>query len=376
MSTPRDFWLKMDDERIHANFMRDALAAGEPGRGRTHPNPCVGAVVVRDGHVVGRGLHRGPGNPHAEIEAMRDAGDSSGADLYVTLEPCCTFGRTPPCTDAILASGVRRVFTAIEDPNPAVKGRGLAKLRARGVEVHCGILEREAQSLDPAYHHFYRKGRPLVHLKWAQTLDGRYVAARGRYITGAEARRVVHEERAQADAILVSAGTVLQDDPSLTARLPGRDKRLVRIILDRMGTLVSERRVFKRAVEDGPCWIIRPSGIAAQPFPSMPMVECLELPPDGQGGIDLGALMGLLRTRQILSLYVEAVGPLAGTFLDSGFVDRLSIHVALRLGGRGRGCVESTGADEAGLSLEGATTERAGKDIIIRKDLEGRCLQG
>lgn len=364
----------MSDERIHANFMRDAICAGEPGRGRTHPNPCVGAVVVRQGRVIGRGFHKGPGTPHAEIEAMRDAGNSSGADLYVTLEPCCTFGRTPPCTEAILASGTRRVFAAIEDPNPAVKGRGLAKLREGGIEVHSGLLEKEAAALDPAYHHFYSKGRPLVHLKWAQTLDGRYVAAHGRYITGGEARRVVHEERAQADAILVSAGTVLQDDPTLTARAPGLDKRLVRIILDRMGTLVPERRIFKRAPENGPCWIIRPSGAAALPFPSMPMVECLELPPDGQGGIDLGALMGLLRTRQILSLYVEAVGPLAGAFLGSGFVDRLSIHVALRLGGSGRGLLEKIGEEGKELSLEGAAIEKAGKDLIIRKEFTNPAM--
>ncbi len=368
--------MAMDDERVHLNFMRDAICAGEPGRGRTHPNPCVGAVVARDGRVIGRGFHKGPGNPHAEIEALRQAGNPKGADLYVTLEPCCTFGRTPPCTEAILASGLRRVFAAVEDPNPAVKGRGIAKLKEAGFDVRCGILEAEAVALDPAYHHFYAKGRPHVHLKWAQTLDGKYAAAHGRYITGAEARRAVHEDRYQADAILVSAGTVLQDDPSLTVRLEGRGKKLVRIILDRLGTVVPERHVFKRAEEDGPCWIIRPSGVASLPFPDMPMVECLDLPPDGNGGIDLGALMGLLRTRQILSLYVEAVGPLAGAFLQSGFVDRLSIHVAMRFGGRGRGFAEKPGIGDAELSMEGASIETAGSDLVLRKELEGRCLPG
>ncbi len=358
--------------------MRDALAAGAAGRGRTHPNPCVGAVVVQAGRVAGRGFHRGPGTPHAEMEALREAGDASrGGDLYVTLEPCCTFGRTPPCTEALLASGLRRVFAAVQDPNPAVDGQGLARLREGGIEVWSGLLQAEAVALDPAYHHFYRKGRPFVHLKWAQTLDGRVRPAAGRYLTGPEARRRVHEERFLADALLVSAGTVLRDDPALTVRLPGRSKTLVRIVLDRRGVLGPGRTLFQRAPEDGPVWIIRPTGLRASSFPVTRGVEVLELDPDGEGGIGLEPLMALLKARRIMALYVEAVGRLAGTLLAGGWVDRLSLHLAPCFQGVGSGAPEPPALMLSdGVSLEDARVVRAGSDWILEKELEGRCLLG
>jgi len=354
--------------------MTDARAAGAAGAGLTHPNPCVGAVVVRDGAVVGRGWHRGPGFPHAEIEALSQAGDAArGADLYVTLEPCCTWGRTPPCTDALLAAGLRRVFAGVEDPNPAVRGRGLAALREAGIDVICPYQRDASIALDEAYHLFYGKGRPLVHLKWAQTLDGRVTAAHGRYLTGPASRDRVHRDRFLADAILVSAGTVLQDDPRLTVRLPGVSKRLVRVVLDRLGTLQPAGALFRAIPTEGPVWIVRPEGLGCAPFPEMDGVELLEVAPDGRGGVDLPELLAVLRERRLMRLYVEAVGSLAWAFLSGEWVDRISVHVAPLLRG-GDAAPVAPEAPRDGISLEGARLEAAGVDWIFEKELEGRCL--
>lgn len=365
----------MGAEGERERFLREALVEGARGAGRTHPNPCVGAVVVREGRVVGRGWHRGPGNPHAEVEALRDAGGAArGADLYVTLEPCCTWGRTPPCTGALVEAGVRRVVAGVEDPNPNVRGLGLKTLREAGLAVECPVLPAEAMALDEAYHHFYRTGRPFVHLKWAQSLDGRVTAAHGRYLTGPQARARVHRDRFLADGLLVSAGTVLQDDPQLTVRLDGEGKPLVRIVVDRLGTLQAEGALFRSCPEAGPVWVVRPSGLDAPALPPREGLEVLEVAGDGEGGVDLTSLMALLRDRRLMRLYVEAVGKLAWAFLAGRWTDRLSIHVAPVLrGGEAPTVPAFTGG---GLSLEGASLSPEGADWVLERVLEGRCLPG
>src|SRR5919197_3355884 len=203
------------------DWMSRALELAERGRGFVEPNPLVGAVVVRDGRVVGEGWHRRYGEAHAEVNALAAAGEAArGATLYVTLEPCCHHGKTPPCTDAVLRAGVRRVVAAMADPFPQVAGQGVAQLRAAGVEVEVGVCEREARELNAPYLTLLAEGRPYVHAKWAMSLDGK-IATRGgdsRWISGPASREVVHRLRGRVDAILVGAGTVRADDPLLTAR--------------------------------------------------------------------------------------------------------------------------------------------------------------
>lgn len=231
-------------------FMAEALVEARRGLGRTHPNPCVGAVVVKDGRVVGRGHHAQAGAPHAEVVALQVAGAlARGADLYTTLEPCDHFGRTPPCSLAILDAGVARVVSASADPNPLVNGRGLARLREAGVGVWTGIRQAEADALNRPFFKAMRTGLPLVTLKVAATLDGKLAAASrdSRWVTGEEARAEVHQLRSQVDAVLVGAGTVRVDDPQLTVRLKGGTGRNpLRVVLDTEARLPVGRRVFQQ----------------------------------------------------------------------------------------------------------------------------------
>ena len=228
-------------------FMRRAVRLARKGAGRTAPNPAVGAVVVRGGRVVGEGYHRAAGLPHAEIEALRAAGSAArGADLYVTLEPCDHRGRTGPCTAAILAAGIARVAYAMEDPNPAVSGRGARRLRDAGLVVHRGLMEDEARELNRGFCRWVVSGKPFVTLKLAVSLDGQIAAAGGdsRWITGAAARRRVHRMRSEADAVLVGGETARRDDPLLTARVPGgHDPR--RVILTSRPAELARGKVFR-----------------------------------------------------------------------------------------------------------------------------------
>lgn len=230
-------------------FMAEALVEARRGFGRTHPNPCVGAVVVKADRVVGRGHHAQAGAPHAEVVALLEAGAlARGADLYTTLEPCDHWGRTPPCSRAILDAGVARVVSASADPNPLVNGKGLARLREAGVGVWTGIRQAEADALNRPFFKAMRRGLPLVTLKVAATLDGKLAAASrdSRWVTGEEARAEVQALRSQVDAVLVGAGTVRVDDPQLTARLPG-GRNPLRVVLDTEARLPLGRRVFQQA---------------------------------------------------------------------------------------------------------------------------------
>ncbi len=360
-----------------AAHMQLALAEALRGAGRTHPNPSVGAVVVRDGKVVGTGFHVGPGHPHAEVVALRAAGDRArGADLYVSLEPCCTTGRTGPCTEAITAAGVSRVAAAVLDPNPQVRGRGMAALKDAGLETSLGFLEREGVAVDAAYHTFYRKGRPHVHLKWAQTLDGRVVIPGGGYITGPEARLKVHFDRFLSDAILVGASTVTADDPLLTVRLDDRHKAIARVILDHGCRLSGHERLFLTCPDGGPVWIVRPPGAGSEGLPRREGVEVLEVATAADGRFPLAQVLQVLKERGVMGLYVEAVGSLSTAFLKAGLVDRVSIHVAPLLAGTGPGPAALEGAISPGggvVVLGRPQWERAGADWIVTADVEDAC---
>jgi diaminohydroxyphosphoribosylaminopyrimidine deaminase/5-amino-6-(5-phosphoribosylamino)uracil reductase len=332
--------LEMDDADI--DFMRRALALARQGRGRVEPNPMVGAVVVKDGRIVGEGFHQSFGGPHAEVHALDAAGDqSAGGTLYVTLEPCCHQGKTPPCTQRVIASGVRRVVAAMLDPFEAVAGRGLEELRSAGMEVVAPCLEDEARELNAAYLTLLKEGRPFVHLKWAMSLDGR-IATRGgesKWITSAAAREHSHRFRGEVDAILVGIGTVLADDPMLTPRLPdGAEPHRypARVVLDSRARLRSDTQLARTAREHrtlvATTNMARPADISRLTALGC---ECLLFRPTPDGRVPLHELLGALGRQRMTHLLVEGGSETVGAFVDARLVDAFRIYLApMVLGGQ------------------------------------------
>ncbi len=386
----------MEDVR----FMKMALALAEKGRGRTSPNPMVGAVVVKDGEVVGRGWHQKAGGPHAEVHAIDDAGERArGATLYVTLEPCNHTGRTPPCSEKILAAGIRRVVTAMDDPNPKVTGGGNGRLRAAGVAVTAGVCEAEARRQNEIFVKHITTGRPFVVVKCAATLDGRIATRTGdsKWVTGPEAREYVHALRSELDAILVGIGTVRADDPSLTARLSsGGGKDPIRVVLDTHLTLSPDRKMFHAGST-------APTLIATGPAPPADRPEALNKykrrealekasgravlekaggrealekaggriieAPLADGRVDLAALMDILGGMDIASLLVEGGAAVIGAFIRAGLADRLDLFFAPKLLG-GEGIPICSGPGPArmaeAIGLSDVSIHRFGPDMMIR----------
>jgi diaminohydroxyphosphoribosylaminopyrimidine deaminase/5-amino-6-(5-phosphoribosylamino)uracil reductase len=309
-------------------FMQLALTLGRRGQGRTHPNPAVGAVVVKDGVVVGRGWTQPGGRPHAEPEALRRAGDAArGATLYVTLEPCSHFGKSPPCADAVIAAGIARVVSAIEDPNPEVAGQGHARLRGAGITVDVGLCADDAMRDHAGHIRRIRDHRPHVILKLAVSADDRIGRAGGRpvAITGEASRTRVHLLRAQCDAILVGIGTVLADDPQLTCRLPGMAARSpVRIVLDRSLRTPGGSRLVHSARET-PLWVIASEDAEAPAAMKLGAAgaQVIRIPPTGQAGLDLPAILQALSAKGITRLMVEGGSRVASSFVAAGLVDEV-----------------------------------------------------
>jgi diaminohydroxyphosphoribosylaminopyrimidine deaminase/5-amino-6-(5-phosphoribosylamino)uracil reductase len=307
-------------------FMQLALTLGRRGQGRTWPNPAVGAVVVKDGVIVGRGWTQPGGRPHAEPEALRRAGEAArGATLYVTLEPCSHFGRSPPCVDAIIAAGIARVVSAIEDPNPEVAGQGHARLRAAGIAVDIGLCADEAARDHAGHFRRVRDKRPHVILKLAVSADDRIGAAGHRpvAISGDAARARMHLLRAQCDAILVGIGTVLADDPLLTCRLPGMEAcSPVRVVLDRALRLPGTSQLVHSARQT-PLWVVT-SELSEAPA-AMKLgaagAQVIRLPPTNAPGLDLMAVLHALSERGITRLLVEGGARVASSFVSTGLVD-------------------------------------------------------
>lgn len=360
-----------------AFWMRRALQLASLGRGRTSPNPMVGAVVVRDGREVGWGYHRAAGEPHAEAEALARAGElARGATLYVNLEPCPHHGRTPPCTEAILRSGVRRVVVGMEDPDPRVRGRGVAQLRAAGVDVTCGVLEGQARRLNAAYVKHRTLGLPWVTVKWAMSTDGRIATRTGesRWITGPQAREFAHRLRNEHDAVLVGRGTAVRDDPALTCRIPGgRDP--LRVVVDSTLQLRPEARMLREGTS--------PVVVATTPRASPARVaqltragaEVWVCEPDA-GRVCLRDLLRRLADRGVLSVLAEGGSGLHASLLEAGLADRVVVLVApVVLGGEAApGPVGGRGVDELGraLRLENVTVRRLGSDVCVEGDVRGR----
>lgn len=325
----------MADER----YMARALELARRGRFTTTPNPDVGCVIVRDGEIVGEGWHQRAGEPHAEIHALRMAGDKAkGATAYVTLEPCSHFGRTPPCCDALINAGVKRVVAAMQDPNPEVAGRGLWRLQQAGIEVSHGLMMQEAEALNRGFLKRMRSGFPWVQLKLGASLDGRTAMASGesQWITSPQARRDVQRLRAQSSAILSSSATVLADDPSLTVRWQELDsatqsayaeadlRQPLRVIIDSQNRVTPQHRLI---TQPGNTLLARLQP-DEQPWPAG--VEQLKVPAHNQH-LDLVSLLMLLGKRQINTLWVEAGAGLAGALLNAGVVDEVILYVAPKL---------------------------------------------
>lgn len=321
--------------------MRAALALAARGLGNTWPNPAVGCVILdADGQVVGRGWTQPGGRPHAETEALKRAGAAArGGTAYVTLEPCCHWGRTPPCTDAMIAAGIARVVVALRDPDPRVDGEGFSRLRAAGIVVEEGLLAEEAASLNAGFIKRLRHGLPLVTLKLATTLDGRIATAtkESRWITGPESRRAGHGLRARHDAILVGSGTVLDDDPDLTCRLPGGVPiPAPRVVADaRLRIPLGAKLV--RTARDVPTLV---ATIPGHPDSALaPLreagVEILELPP-GPQGLSMHGILTALAARGITRVLAEGGSGIAASLLREELADRLAwFHAPLVIGGDG-----------------------------------------
>jgi diaminohydroxyphosphoribosylaminopyrimidine deaminase/5-amino-6-(5-phosphoribosylamino)uracil reductase len=323
-----------------AELMLRAAARAATARRRTPPNPWVGCLLVRDGEVVGEGATQPPGGPHAEVEALRAAGDKArGATAYVTLEPCSHRGRTPPCADALIDAGVARVVVAIEDPDRNVRGLGIARLRERGVTVDVGVEAEAASRLLAPYLVHRALGRSFVALKTAASLDGRSAARDGssRWITGPSARADVHELRADSQAVIVGAGTALADRPSLTAR-DTRDpveRQPLRVVLDAQGRVSAVGPLFDPSL--APTLVITTAAASEQSTSAWlaagAKVQTVSAGPDNVG-VDLRASLELLAGLGVLQALVEGGAQLAGALLDAGLVDRLVTYVAPTILGR------------------------------------------
>ncbi len=363
---------------VHEGFMRRALGLARKGSGRTSPNPAVGAVIVRGGQVIAGGWHRRAGLPHAEVEALSKApANLKRAVMYVTLEPCTHFGRTPPCVDAVVRSGIKNVVIGTKDPNPRVSGEGIRRLKAAGIKVTCGVLEDECRALNEAYIKFITTGMPLVTLKLASSLDGRIATAAGesKWITGLAARRLVHKMRSSVDAVVVGSGTVVKDDPELTVRhLKGRDP--LRVVLDSRFSVPLSARVLRagpglrapivfttRAASARKMAEVRKAGVEAVVVPA------------SRDGVSLKRVLKELGGRGVASVLLEGGGTLAASFIKAGLVDRFSLFMApVIIGKEGRPSVGGLGLKRLKNAplLDGATVRRVDKDLLIEGRLEKR----
>lgn len=375
--------LNKTDTDIHVEYMRQALSLARRAEGRTSPNPPVGALIVSHGSIVGQGYHPKAGEPHAEVFALRAAGEKArGADAYVTLEPCSHHGRTGPCCDALIAAGIRRVFIGICDPNPLVNGRGIKRLRAAGIEVITGVLEAECCYVCAPFIKHVLSARPLVILKSGITLDGKTATSSGasQWITGPESRAHVHQVRNRVDAIMVGVGTVFADNPRLTTRLEqekGRDP--VRVVLDSTlridpaAALIQHHSSASTIIFS--CREIDP--VKMHQLNACANVEVLKVPSTPDGRVSLDAVLDTLGRRGIQSVMVEGGAELNQALLEQKLVDRVMLYIAPKLMGGNDGY--SIFAGKGPQSLEGVQNLRIvhvkhlGEDILIEGEVQP-CL--
>ncbi|MBD8026174.1 bifunctional diaminohydroxyphosphoribosylaminopyrimidine deaminase/5-amino-6-(5-phosphoribosylamino)uracil reductase RibD [Ureibacillus sp. Re31] len=354
------------------DYMQLALDLAASAKGNTNPNPVVGAVLVKDGVIVGTGLHRKAGEPHAEVHAFQMAGDhAKGATLYVTLEPCSHYGKTPPCAKLVKESEVSRVVVATMDPNPAVAGRGINMLKEAGIEVEVGLLEQEARKLNERFIHNMLTSKPFVISKFAMTLDGKIATYNGqsKWITSEEARLQVHELRHEVDAILVGIGTVLADNPSLTTRLPHRDgKNPIRIILDSELKTPLDANVMDTS-EASTIIVCNPHvDVTKMSQYEEKGATILPIEKDASG-LKIEDMLDELYKLGITDVLVEGGAEVNASFLRAGFINKFIVYIAPKLLGGRNSKTPFTGFDvetmEQALQLEIDSFEKVGPDLCI-----------
>lgn len=346
--------------------MRRALRLAARAAGRTSPNPMVGSVIVQGGEVVGEGFHKAAGEPHAEVIALRRAGDRArGATLYTTLEPCAHAGRTPPCVDAIREGGIARVVSAMRDPDPRTDGKGLRRLRAAGVEVTLGVLETQARRLNAGFISRIARGRPFVLVKLATTVDGRVSVKGRRYLSGKPALKEVHRLRDRYDAVLVGIGTVLADDPALTVReVKGRDP--LRVIVDSDARTPPDARVVRaRDPQRTLIFVARDADMrrTSRLRDSGVLVATV---PRGTGGLDLGAVLRWLAEKGVNTVLSEAGPKIASGLIAGGLADRLMLIQAPIAGGDGPSALD--GILKA-VELRSLVVRRLGDDVMLEGEI-------
>ena len=375
----------MDDAKhFDELMMRRAIELARRGEGRVEPNPAVGAIVADStGTILGEGWHQEYGGPHAEVQALNEAGSAAlGATLYVTLEPCCHFGKTPPCSRAVIAAGIRRVVIAMRDPNPRVNGGGIDELRTAGIIVEVGLLESDAKCLVGPFVHLITQQRPWFHAKWAMTLDGKIATRKGhsRWITNEASRAVVHKLRGRMDGILIGIGTALADDPALTAR-PRGPRIATRIVIDSVAQLPVESQLVQ-TVAEAPLLVFTTS--AAPPDHCTRLrdagVEVFPIESDSNGKPDLKAISFELGRRRFTNVLIEGGGQILGAFFDNHLIDEVHAFIASKLigGSEARSPLAGIGLDTVTdcPSIDQPVVEVFGNDIYLHGALIGhRSLQ-
>jgi diaminohydroxyphosphoribosylaminopyrimidine deaminase/5-amino-6-(5-phosphoribosylamino)uracil reductase len=365
------------DTELDSMFMARALELAARGQGYVEPNPMVGCVIVQNGAVVGEGWHRKFGGPHAEVEALKSAGArAKGATTYVTLEPCCHHGKTPPCTQVLIAAGIAKVVCAQRDPYTEVSGKGIAELQAAGIEVEVGLMEAEARHLNAPYLKLVSSGQPWVIAKWAMTLDGKIATHTGdsQWISGEESRAIVHALRGRMDCIIVGHGTAKTDDPLLTARPPGQ-RIATRIVLDSRAALSPESQLVRTARE-APVLIAVIATAPKENINRLTKAGCETLPLPlgegrGEGAVSIAALLDELGRRKMTNVLVEGGGQLLGALFDTGAIDEVHVFIAPKLFGG-----EKAPSPIAGAGLEKIAAGRTVDDLQLRQTGNDIYLSG
>jgi diaminohydroxyphosphoribosylaminopyrimidine deaminase/5-amino-6-(5-phosphoribosylamino)uracil reductase len=363
--------MQSDQSVLDTWHMRRALELAVQGEGYVEPNPMVGCVIVQGAEIIGEGWHHRFGDAHAEVEALKLAGSrAAGATLYVTLEPCCHQGKTPPCTQAVIRAGIRRVVVALADPFPQVAGSGLAELRAAGIAVEVGLLEAEARRLCAPYLKLLRCGRPWVIAKWAMTLDGKIATRTGssQWISNPQSREIVHRLRGRVDAIIVGRETARRDDPLLTAR-PAGPRTALRIVTDTRGTLSSQSQLVRTAGEV-PLLVAVGRDVPQRESKRLQLSGCEVLVCQGEThAARLAALLEELGRRRLTNVMVEGGSRILGTLLDSGEIDEVHTFIAPRLVGGVATAGPTAGEGVAQMSeavlLESPEVRQIGSDIYV-----------
>ncbi len=357
-------------------MMQRALTLAQRGYAWVAPNPMVGAVVVKRDRIVGEGYHHRFGEAHAEVNALKAAGEAArGADLYVNLEPCCHFGKTPPCVDAIIEAGIKRVVAAVKDPNPRVNGKGVKKLRKAGIEVVLGVLRGRASELNAPYLKKAATGETSVTLKIAQSLDGRIASITGhsQWISGPKSQRYAHSMRANHDAVLVGVGTVHADDPLLTVRHV-RGRNPVRIVLDTNFSIPADCKLLNTP-EAAPTWVFgAPEDGKLPVWAGNENVEVFSLPRNHKGMVDLSEMLNRISYHGIGSLMVEGGSRVWTAFLDAGLVDKIEVVIAPIILGHGINAIRDLGILRVhdAVRLEPSRWRKIGEDLHIAARIEQR----